>query len=151
MSFEALLKKIGSQNPLSNTRNLNSSAPSQTKRHLSPLNDSSNKDKADPIQRRKKGGRVFNQDAIKNPFFLSGITVQKQKCLWVYLDEDDCLQGPFSSEQMDLWFNEKLLPFDLFVGVWGRQKMVQLADFIMATYPFQKNPKIYLKKQASQA
>ena len=143
MSFEKLLKQIDTQKyylELARSSSTTQTDPLPT----SPLNQPSFKNGNKP--RKKKGGRVFNQDAIQKPFFLSGITSQRDKLMWLYVDEHDRLQGPFSSIQMDAWYEQKMLPFDLLVGVWGKSKMVRLGDFVMATYPFQKNPKIYLKK-----
>ena len=113
MSFKFLLNSIGTKKGYPSLNKSNPIHSSSNKKKDLFLNPKSIKTKSKTYSRRKKGGRVFNQNAIKNPFFLSGITDQKTKSIWVYIDEDEQLQGPFSSDQMDFWFkNRSFFLFD---------------------------------------
>ena len=56
--------------------------------------------------------KVFNPKQIVSPFIASQIIQNPQDPIWVYLDDQDNIQGPFSSIVMDNWYNQGLLPMD---------------------------------------
>ena len=91
--------------------------------------------------------KTFNPQQITSPFTACMIIDNEKQRKWVYIDEHDCFQGPFSSIEMDHWYNNELLPLDLLIGLIDRGKCVKLSDFISSTYPFDKNPDIYHVKR----
>ena len=60
--------------------------------------------------------------------------------IWVYIDEYDVIQGPFTTVEMDHWYNQHYFPMDLLIGLADRERCIRLGDFIISTYPFSKNP-----------
>lgn len=91
--------------------------------------------------------KVFNPKQIFSPFAASQMIEVDYKRIWVYVDKDDKMQGPFSSAEMDNWYNKQLLPLDLLLGLANRERFVKLSDFISCTYPFDKNPELYHTKK----
>ena len=91
--------------------------------------------------------KTFNPQQITSPFTASQMIDNEQQRVWIYIDEHDCFQGPFSTIEMDHWYNSELLPLDLFIGLIDRQMCVKLSEFINSTYPFDKNPDLYHVKR----
>src|SRR3990167_4903691 len=87
--------------------------------------------------------KTFNPQQISSPFAASQIIEDDQKRAWIYIDENDSFQGPFTTIEMDYWYNSELFPLDLFVGLIDRRMCIRLSEFINSTYPFDKNPEIY--------
>ena len=87
--------------------------------------------------------KTFNPQQIASPFTASDVVSDPEVRTWVYIDEHNCFQGPFSSLEMDHWYNNELLPLDLLIGLIDREQCLKLCDFISATYPFEKNPQVY--------
>ena len=91
--------------------------------------------------------KTFNPQQITSPFTASQIASDERERIWIYIDERDIFQGPFSSVEMDNWYNSERLPLDLLIGMIKREKCVKLSDFISSTYPFDKNPDIFHVKR----
>ena len=91
--------------------------------------------------------KTFNPQQITSPFTASQIVDDEKARVWIYIDESDYFQGPFTSVEMDHWYNSELLPLDLLIGMLDRDRCVKLSDFISSTYPFDKNPDIYHVKR----
>lgn len=87
--------------------------------------------------------KTFNPQQITSPFTASQLCDDERDRIWIYIDEKDCFQGPFSSVEMDNWYNNERLPLDLLIGIIDREQCVKLSDFISSTYPFDKNPDIF--------
>ena len=87
--------------------------------------------------------KTFNPQQICSPFTASMICDDERSRIWIYIDENEEFQGPFSTIEMDHWYNNEMLPLDLLIGQIDREKCVKLSDFISSTYPFDKNPDLY--------
>ena len=58
---------------------------------------------------KKKRAMHRNQKFVKSPFLKSGLVLDgdEQSPVWFYLDEGKTTQGPFTTVQMDHWYNKK--------------------------------------------
>ena len=81
-----------------------------------------------------------------SPFAASQIIDSATLKAWIYVDENDCIQGPYSTNEMDYWYNNRHLPMDLLIGLVDRERCIRLGDFILASYPFSKNPTLHIKR-----
>ena len=82
--------------------------------------------------------RIFNPNLVVSPFAASQLVDDPTERCWIYIDEHDFIQGPFSSSEMDNWYNNKCFPMDLLIGLSDRERSIRLGDFILSTYPFNK-------------
>lgn len=64
------------------------------------------------------------------PFSTSGMLENPHEKEWVYLDEDGDLQGPFSTLDMDQWYNNGYFDLDLLVGLNTRDRLIPLRTLI---------------------
>lgn len=80
--------------------------------------------------------KVFNPKQILSPFTASQVIEHSSKRIWIYVDQKNKIQGPFTALEMDNWYNKGFLPLDLLIGLADREKCVKLSDFISSTYPF---------------
>ena len=80
--------------------------------------------------------KTFNPQQISSPFTASMVVANERERIWIYIDENEAFQGPFSTVEMDHWYNNELLPMDLLIGMMDRENCVKLIDFISSTYPF---------------
>ena len=90
--------------------------------------------------------RIFNPSHVISPFAASQIVEDVNERIWIYIDEYDTIQGPFTTNEMDFWYNNRHFPMDLLIGLADRERCIRLGDFILSTYPFAKNPNIHLKR-----
>ncbi len=90
--------------------------------------------------------RIFNPSHVISPFAASQIIDDVNERIWIYIDEYDSIQGPFTTNEMDFWYNNRHFPMDLLIGLADRERCIRLGDFILSTYPFAKNPNIHLKR-----
>ena len=94
--------------------------------------------------------RIFNPKQISSPFAASQIVEDPNDRVWIYIDEDDVIQGPFTTIEMDYWYNNHMFPMDLLIGLADRERCIRLGDFIIASYPFSKNPNLHIKRTAQE-
>lgn len=90
--------------------------------------------------------RIFNPKQIGSPFAASQIVEDGNKRIWIYIDEYDIIQGPFTTIEMDYWYNNHMFPMDLLIGLADRERCIRLGDFIISSYPFSKNPNLHIKR-----
>ena len=82
--------------------------------------------------------RIFNPNHVLSPFSASLLIEEPSERVWIYIDEFDVIQGPFTTNEMDYWYNNKCFPMDLLMGLADRERSIRLGDFILSTYPFAK-------------
>jgi hypothetical protein len=94
--------------------------------------------------------RIFNPKQITSPFASCEIIEDFNERIWIYIDEFDTIQGPFTTVEMDNWYNQQFFPMDLLIGLADRERCIRLGDFIISTYPFSKNPNLHIKRTVNE-
>ena len=64
------------------------------------------------------------------PFSKSGLVEDPNSKEWVYIDDEGKLQGPFSTNEMDSWFEEGFLDSERLVGLNHRDRLLPLWMFM---------------------
>ena len=69
--------------------------------------------------------RIFNPKQISSPFAASQIIENLSERIWIYIDEYDVIQGPFTTLEMDNWYNHYYFPMDLLIGLADRERCIR--------------------------
>lgn len=69
----------------------------------------------------------------KNPFVSSGYADSPTLRVWYYLDEKDRVQGPFTSIEMDVWFEAGFLFNELLIRFKEQNDFIKLIDLFGKT------------------
>lgn len=100
------------------------------KHKIDPSESFFEQDKDEDLITRDKSIPESLKPFISSPFSKSGLTENIQQKVWIYLDESKEIQGPFSTIDMDQWFNDGYLDPDLLVGLNYRDRLVPLKSFL---------------------
>ena len=71
----------------------------------------------------------------KNPFCHSSLNIKEPDRVWYYKDIQNCLQGPFTSIEMYVWYKAGYFPHDLPLRCGEHSPFIPLADFLNSVKP----------------
>lgn len=100
------------------------------KHKIDPQESFFEQDQSEDVITRQKSVPESMKPFIFSPFSKSRMAENSQEKVWVYLDDEKEIQGPFSTIDMDQWFNEGYLDPDLLVGLNYRDRLVPLKTFL---------------------
>ncbi len=71
----------------------------------------------------------------KNPFCHSSLNIKETDRVWYYKDIQNCIQGPFTSIDMYMWYKAGYFPSDLPVSCGEHAPFIPLGDFMNSIKP----------------